>query len=94
MILKRQPFTSTKLMYLGVLAILVLLLAGLPVLAQDMQSEPDQVVISAPQQQGPTDPQELEAFLDGVFAAQMQTYNIPGATVAVVKDGELFFAKG
>jgi CubicO group peptidase (beta-lactamase class C family) len=49
-------------------------------------------VISVPQ--GPSDPQELEAFLDGVFAAQMQAYNIPGATVAVVKDGELFFAKG
>lgn len=59
-----------------------------------MQSEPDQVVLSDPIQQGPTDPQELEAFLDGVFAALLEAHHIPGATVAVVKDGELFFTKG
>jgi len=28
------------------------------------------------------------------MAAQLQAYHIPGATVSVVKDGELFFAKG
>jgi CubicO group peptidase (beta-lactamase class C family) len=93
-VMKSQPFSSTKLMYSGLLAILVLLLAGLPVLAQDMQTEPDPVMASVPQQQGPTDPQELEAFLDGVFAALLEAHHIPGATVTVVKDGELFFAKG
>ena len=93
--MKRQTLKfSTKLIYSGFLTILVLLLAGLPAVAQDMPTEPDQVMAPAPQQQGPSDPQELEAFLDGIFAAQMQAYNIPGATVAVVKDGELFFAKG
>jgi CubicO group peptidase (beta-lactamase class C family) len=56
--------------------------------------EPDQVVISALQQQGPSDSQELEAFLDGVFAVLLDAHHIPGATVAVVKDGELLFAKG
>lgn len=38
--------------------------------------------------------QELEIFLDGVMADQLRTHGIAGATVAVVKDGEVFFAKG
>jgi len=41
-----------------------------------------------------TDPAELEAFMDGSIEAQLEAYNIAGATVAVVKDGALFFAKG
>jgi hypothetical protein len=92
--MKRQPFTSTKLMYWRILAILVLLLVGLPALAQGVQTEPDQVFASALQQQGPTDPQELETFLDEFFVSRMQAYNILGAAIAVVKEGELFFAKG
>ncbi len=43
---------------------------------------------------GPTDPAEMEAFLDTFITAQLTEYQIPGAAVAVVKDGELFFAKG
>lgn len=43
---------------------------------------------------GPDDPAELEAFLDGVMASQMDANHIAGAVVAVVKDGELFFSKG
>lgn len=43
---------------------------------------------------GPSDPAELEAFVDGVMADQMESKHIPGAVVAVVKDGALFFAKG
>ena len=38
--------------------------------------------------------EDLEAFLDGVMAAHLQAQRIAGATVAVVKDGNLFFAKG
>lgn len=45
-------------------------------------------------QQGPTDPLELEAFLDGYLAEQMAALHIPGVTFVLVKDGELFFAKG
>jgi CubicO group peptidase (beta-lactamase class C family) len=40
------------------------------------------------------DPLEVEAFVDGVMAEQLKSYHIPGATVAVVADGELLFAKG
>lgn len=43
---------------------------------------------------GPTDPAELEAFLDGVMAAQMESEHVAGAVVAVVKDGALYFSKG
>ena len=45
-------------------------------------------------QQGPTDPAELEAFLDDLFGKEMEEYHIAGAAISVVKDGKLFFAKG
>jgi len=43
---------------------------------------------------GPTDPQEMEAFLDDFITSQLEEDHIPGAVVSVVKDGELFFSKG
>ncbi len=43
---------------------------------------------------GPSDPAELSAFMDGVMAASMESNHVPGAVVVVVKDGEVFFAKG
>ena len=43
--------------------------------------------------QGPTDPVELETFLDD-FYDDDEEYHIAGAAVAVVKDGKLFFTKG
>ena len=43
---------------------------------------------------GPTTREEMEAFIDGFMAAQMRAGPVAGATVAVVKDGSLFFAKG
>ena len=46
------------------------------------------------QAQGPTDPAELEAFLDDFFARKIEEYHIAGAAISVVKDGKLFFAKG
>jgi CubicO group peptidase (beta-lactamase class C family) len=44
--------------------------------------------------QGPIDSQELQAFFDSVISAQLKAYHIPGATVSVVKNGQLFFAGG
>jgi CubicO group peptidase (beta-lactamase class C family) len=46
------------------------------------------------QPQGPTDPAELEAFLDELIGSQMEEHHIAGAAVSVVKDGKIFFAKG
>ena len=80
---------EAKLICIGVLLTLLLLIPGGRALAQDAPSRPDQ-----PQASKLVDAEELELFLDGVMSAQMESYHIPGATVAVVKDGELFFAKG
>jgi CubicO group peptidase (beta-lactamase class C family) len=44
--------------------------------------------------QGPTDPQEVEAFADAFFAEKMTEYHIPGAAFVLVKDGQILFAKG
>jgi len=49
---------------------------------------------SQTQTQDLSDPAELESFVDGTMASHMESHHIPGATVAVAKDGELFFAKG
>ena len=43
---------------------------------------------------GPADPAELEAFIDDFMAAQMEPNHVPGVTISVVKDGQVFFAKG
>ena len=86
--------TYARLICPGVLAVLVALLPVLPSSAQGMLPSPNQVLLSAPHQQGPTDPQELEAFLDGFFAEQMEALHIPGAVFILVKDGETFFTQG
>src|SRR5262249_32882019 len=39
-------------------------------------------------------PAEMESFIDGFMALQLREAPAAGATVAVVKDGQLFFAKG
>ena len=43
---------------------------------------------------GPTDPKELEAFLDPIFSSGMVRWHIPGAVFLLVKDGRVFFARG
>jgi CubicO group peptidase (beta-lactamase class C family) len=40
------------------------------------------------------DPAELESFFDGAVEALLKSNKVPGATISVVKDGEVFFAKG
>ena len=42
----------------------------------------------------PTDPLELEAFLDSVLESQLEADRVAGAVVVVVKDGQVFFSKG
>jgi CubicO group peptidase (beta-lactamase class C family) len=39
-------------------------------------------------------PEELEAFVDGFVSAEREAYELAGLTVAVVKDGQVYFAKG
>lgn len=47
-----------------------------------------------PAKHGPTDPAELEAFVDGLMAAQMREKHIAGATFVFVVDNRPFFSKG
>jgi len=39
-------------------------------------------------------PEELESFVDGFVSAEREAYDLAGITVAVVKDGQVYFAKG
>jgi hypothetical protein len=43
---------------------------------------------------GPADPVELEAFFDELMLEQLAENHVAGATVSVVRDGQLFFSKG
>jgi CubicO group peptidase (beta-lactamase class C family) len=45
-------------------------------------------------ERGPASAVEFERFLDGFMAAEMERLDIPGAAIAVVGDGEVFFLKG
>ncbi|UCD99257.1 MAG: beta-lactamase family protein [Chloroflexota bacterium] len=77
------------------LALVILLSIIEPVMAEEYRAAPGGYVATSPSQgQGPTDPAELEAFLDELMAADMVENHIAGAAVSVVKDGKLFFAKG
>jgi hypothetical protein len=40
------------------------------------------------------DPADLEAFFDGIFPLQLERSDIAGATVLVMKDGNVLLAKG
>ena len=43
---------------------------------------------------GPTDPKDLEAFIDKIVTEEMDRQHIPGAEFVFVKDGKVFFSKG
>ena len=91
--MKKQTILS-KLITLGCLVILMALVSSLTASAREAIAQPQPAPLPASQQQGPTDPAELEAFLDAFFAEQMEALHIPGAVVVFVKDGEVFLAKG
>lgn len=78
------------------LGALVLLLLATPTRAvsSPLSTDDRRANLRALSTYGPTDPAEMETFLDAFITAQLTQYQIPGAAVAVVKDGKLFFAKG
>lgn len=73
---------------------LLLTIAASALAGRNVSVADRQVVATRALAQGPTDEAELEAFLDDLFARHMEEDHIAGAAVAVVKDGQLFFAKG
>jgi len=77
------------------LALVMLLSSSGSAMGQDKRVDPGRNVPTAPPQQlGPTDRAEMEAFLDKELGKEMEKHHIAGAAVSVVKDGKLFFAKG
>lgn len=66
--------------------LILLLLPGLAASAHGMPAPS--------QQEGPTDPAELQAFMDAFFAEQMEAHHIPGAVAVFVKDGEVLLEEG
>jgi CubicO group peptidase (beta-lactamase class C family) len=76
------------------LIVLILLLLFIP--AGVVADPSDTTVWATPvsMSDGPSDPAEVEAFLDYTVPANIAKFNVPGATIAVVKDGKLVFAKG
>ena len=72
----------------------VLLSVAAPVAAGGGAAAGEGMLVSLNQAEGPTDAGEMEAFMDEMFASHMEENHIAGAAVAVVKDGQLFFAKG
>ena len=72
------------------MAACVLLLMILPLLSPGQEAE----LAPPPAPQGPSDPKELEAFIDGIMSAHLEGNHIAGATISVVKDGQLFFTRG
>ncbi len=47
-----------------------------------------------PAEEGPSDPEDLEAFVDGFFTERMEAHDVPGAAFVLVEDGEIVLAKG
>ncbi len=78
-----------------VLTLVFLLSVVAPAMArEDKAAQGGKASTATSQAQDPTEPAELEAFLDELMAKDMEVNHVPGAAVSVVKDGKLFFAKG
>lgn len=92
--MKRRVSSFLQLIYSVILSLLVLLLSGLPALAQEAVSQPNQTTSAVSSSQpGPADPKEFEAFIDKFFR-KYQGKQIPGAVFVLVKDDNIFFSKG
>jgi len=80
---------------MSTLTLALLLSVAVPAIAQKNGVAIKKSLPPLPTQgEGTTDPVELEAFLDNLFAYQMEEYHIPGVAISIVKDGAVFFAKG
>lgn len=84
---------TTRPVLLGFLGLLICTVSVraqdvvLPEVVQVEDTEPVAV-------RGPVDPAHVEAFFNGLMAAQLEDRHIAGATVAVVRDGAVLLAKG
>jgi CubicO group peptidase (beta-lactamase class C family) len=78
-----------------VLSLVMMLSLAAPVMAQNHRAAPGMSATASPSQApGPSDPAELEVFLDELIGKQMAENHVAGAAISVVKDSQLLFAKG
>ena len=90
----KHKFLINKSMTI-LLTLMVLLSIVAPAMAwEDKVAQGGKVSIAFSQAEGPTDPAELEAFLDQWMTSKMEELHIAGAAVSVVKDGKVFLTKG
>lgn len=91
-----QTSAWARLSRRAILAILFLLLVGLSLSAraQETPSHMGEAESPVPDGRVPSDPKELEAFLDSFFDKEMSASHVPGAVFALVKEGEIFLTKG
>lgn len=75
-----------------IVTLLFCLLAPMSSLAAPLQTWESSMFLQSGE--GPTDPAELETFMDQVMQTQMTEYNVAGAVVSVVQDGEVLLAEG
>jgi CubicO group peptidase (beta-lactamase class C family) len=78
----------------GLLIGLVTLLILRPDQSQAWAGEDSAPVPLASRAANSPQPQEVGAFFDRIIPQQLEEYHIPGAAVALVKDGEVVFAGG
>jgi CubicO group peptidase (beta-lactamase class C family) len=57
-------------------------------------AQPIGAAADGPDQTGPSDPAEIEAFIDGFWSENMRPLGIPGAVFVLVRDGAILLAKG
>jgi len=90
-----NKFLIKKAVIVILTLVALLSLVATPVVAQkDKTTAGKNGSIVSSLSQGPTDPAEMEVFLDDLLAQEMEENHIAGAAVSVVKDGKLFFTKG
>ena len=100
--IRNQDLTHRNLCsYLPIAALLVAAVLCLTVWAQRPLSSPaktpPQAAIPAavqPVTRHELTATDLEAFLDGIMPSQLEREDVAGAVIAVVKDGQVIFAKG
>lgn len=92
---QKKPKDEMRRVFLGVLTLLLLLGGASPSHAQT--AGPDAATVhaaasdTAAQPPGPTDPAEMEAFLDGLVEGLLEAHDIAGGVVAVVRGDSVAF---
>jgi CubicO group peptidase (beta-lactamase class C family) len=92
--MKQQITHTTSQLLLSLVLLLAISGSQLPVLASEQEAEQRQMYALVPRQVGPTNPVGLEIFLDNWVTERMEKTPLYSLGFVMVKDGELFFAKG